>query len=412
MPAIVAFPTVVQEAVQEFADLFANEPQRRHFGEYLTGLIVARRKNVAAIQREFVEAADQSCLNRFFTDVEWDARQLNERRLAWLQQSPDTRYTERGVIALDNVLIDHSGKLIEDVGYFWDHAEQRHKIAHDDLFVNYTCPSGKHYPLEFRRFRKRDQCAATGDQFQNHGVLFRQLVDWVCERKIPGDFTFDCYFSSAENLNHIHAQPDQYGRPRAYVGDLKLNRKVDYRGRQWKLSELAASIPPDQRQELRRGDQRQWTFTCVVHLPEVQHAIRIVFVWHHRRDAAACKALGTNRTMWEVKRIVSVYRERWTGTETFHRDGKQELGMGDCQLRDGQGQTRHMYLVMLTYSLLMRQLQQPSAKEWALQRLTTIGQACRAILAETLRDTLTWALDQVAPNARKTQQIMQLLGLT
>ena len=196
------------------------------------------------------------------------------------------------------------------------------------------------------------------------------------------------------------------------MGDLKLNRKVDYRGRQWKLSELAASIPPDQRQELRRGDQRQWTFTCVVHLPEVQHAIRIVFVWHHRRDAAACKALGTTRTMWEVKRIISVYRERWTGTETFHRDGKQELGMGDCQLRDGQGQTRHMYLVMLTYSLLMRQLQQPSAKEWALQRLTTIGQACRAILAETLRDTLTWALDQVAPNARKTQQIMQLLGLT
>lgn len=32
------------------------------------------------------------------------------------------------------------------------------------------------------------------------------------------------------------------------------------------------------------------------------------------------------------------------------RDGKQELGMGDCQLRDGQGQTRHMYLVMFVNS--------------------------------------------------------------
>jgi hypothetical protein len=412
MPAIVEFPTIIQEAMQQFGDLFANDPQRRHFAEYLTGLIVARHKNVSAMQREFMDAADQSCLNRFLTDVAWDEQELNERRLAWLQQSPDTAYAERGVIALDNVLIDHSGKLIEDVGYFWDHAEQRHKIAHDYLFVNYTCPSGKHYPLEFCRFQKREQCEVTGEKFQDHGVLFRQLVDWVCERKIPGDFAFDCYFSSAENLNYIHAKRDQYDRPRAYVADLKMNRKVEYRGRQWKLSELAASIPPEQRQELRRGDRRQWTFTCVVHLPEVEHPVRVVFLWHHRHDLEACKMLGTNRTTWEVKRIVVVYRDRWTGTETFHRDGKQELGMGDCQLRDGQGQTRHMYLVMMTYSLLMRQLEQPCAKEWASKRLTTIGQACRAILMETLRDTLQWAFEQIMPNSRKTQHVMQLLGLT
>ena len=412
MPAIIEFPTLVREAMQQFGDLFANEPQRRHFGEYLTGLIVARHKNVAAIQREFVEASDQSCLNRFLTSVDWAERDLNEQRLAWLQQSADTRYVQRGVIALDNVLIDHSGKLIEDVGYFWDHAEQRHKIAHDYLFVNYTCPSGKHYPLEFRRFQKRDQCAATGDTFQDHGVLFRQLIDYVCERNIPGDFTFDCYFSSVENLNYLHAKQDQSGRPRAYVGDLKLNRKVDYRGRQWKLNELAASIAPEERRELRRGDERQWTFTCVVRIPEVNHPVRIVFIWHHRRDKEACKALGTNRTVWEVKRIILVYRDRWTGTETFHRDGKQELGMGDCQLRDGQGQTRHMYLVMLTYSLLMRELRQPSAKEWTLRRLTTIGQTCRAIIAETVRDTLRWAIDQLAPETHKTPEIMAILGLT
>ena len=98
-----------------------------------------------------------------------------------------------------------------------------------------------------------------------------------------------------------------------------------------------------------------------------------------------CKILVTNRITWEVSRIVRVYRHRWTGTETFHRDGKQQLGLGDCQLRDVQGQTRHMYLVMLAYSLLMRQLRQGRAKEWAFQRLMTIGEACRAMMKETLR---------------------------
>lgn len=45
-------------------------------------------------------------------------RNLNDRRLAWLQDNPKTRYSPRGVIAIDNTLVDHSGKLIEDVaGY-------------------------------------------------------------------------------------------------------------------------------------------------------------------------------------------------------------------------------------------------------------------------------------------------------
>lgn len=412
MPAIIQFPRIVQEAVELFGDVFGCEPQRQHFAEYLTGLITARHKNVSAIQREFAQAADQSCLNRYLTEAEWDVQKLNERRLAWLQESADTRYAERGVIALDNVLIDHEGELIADVGWFWDHADERYKIAHDYLFVNYTCPNGKHYPLEFRLFKKRDQCQANGQAFQDHGVLFRQLVDWVCARNIPGDFAFDCYFASVENLNHIHGKRDASGRPRGYVGDLKLNRKIEYRGREWHLQELAASIAPESRQASRRGDVRQWTFTCTAHLPGVHHKVRLVLIWKHRRDTSLRKVLVTNRLSWEVHRVLHVYRNRWTGTETFHRDGKQELGMGDCQLRSGQGQTRHMYLVMLTYSLLMNQLRQAGAKEWALERLTTIGQACRAVMNETLRSTLTWAVEQVAGKSKKLPEIMEKLGLT
>jgi hypothetical protein len=412
MPAIVEFPRVVGDEIERFADLFANEPQRRHFGEYLTGLMVARSKTVTGINAEFMSTTDQSCLNRFVTDAEWDVERLNARRLELLQEDPATRYANHGVIALDDVLVDHDGKLIEDVGWFWDHAEDRHKIAHDYLFANYVCPAGQHYPLEFRRFKKRDQCEATGEEFEDHGRLFRQLVDWVCDRQIPGDFTFDSYFSSAENLNHIHGKLDQRGDPRAYVGDLKTNRKLEVRGQAIRVDEWAASIPREERQELRRGDERQWYFTATVRLPQVKHPVRIVFLWRNRRDQTPAKALVTNRTRWEIKRILNTYRQRWTGTETFHRDGKQELGMGDCQLRSGQGQTRHMHLVMAAYSLLMRQLHNSRATKWALHRLTTIGQACRAVADETLRTTLQWAITQINEQSRKPQHVIAQLGLS
>ena len=53
MPGIVEFPKLVQDALARYGDLFANECQRRHFAEYLTGLFVAERKTVLGINAEF-----------------------------------------------------------------------------------------------------------------------------------------------------------------------------------------------------------------------------------------------------------------------------------------------------------------------------------------------------------------------
>ena len=41
MPAVFEFATIVKEALEEFSDVFANEPERTHFSEYLTGLLTA-----------------------------------------------------------------------------------------------------------------------------------------------------------------------------------------------------------------------------------------------------------------------------------------------------------------------------------------------------------------------------------
>jgi hypothetical protein len=412
MPGIVEFPKVVQGAMADYGEIFSNECQRRHFGEYLTGLMVAERKTVLGINGEFATTTDQSCLNRFLTSADWDVEVLNEQRLQELQKDPSTRYSDQGVIAIDNTLVDRDGLLIPDAGWYWDHAEERNKIAQDYLFANYVCTSGKHYPLEFRLFRKEEICKALEEPFRNHTLLCCDLVDWVCERQIPGDFTMDSYFTNAEILNHIHGKTDRGERSRGYVGDLKSNRKVEWKGKIIKVNEMAALIPASDRKEMRIGDKRQWYFTVTVKIPDVNHKVRIVILWRYRNEDQPFKILVTNRITWEVSRIVRVYRHRWTGTETFHRDGKQQLGLGDCQLRDVQGQTRHIYLVMLAYSLLMSQLRQGRAREWALQRLTTIGEACRAMLRENLRATLAWAIEQVVERERPMAHVINQLGLS
>ena len=144
---------------------------------------------------------DHSCLNRWLTEVSWDVKALNDRRLEWLQGDPKTRDSSRGVIAIENTLVDHTGELIADVGWFWDHANERYVIAHDDLISNSVCPSGAHYPMEWRRFKQRDACHQ--GEFKDHTALCIALINDAMARDIPGDFTFDSYFTSAKVLNHI-----------------------------------------------------------------------------------------------------------------------------------------------------------------------------------------------------------------
>jgi len=404
VPAIVEFPTIVKEAKKSYGDIFMNEPERNHFAEYLTGLMIASRKTVNGMVQEFADGPDQSCLNRWLTEVDWDVRALNDERLRQMQKDPSTRYHAQGVIAIDNVLVDHDGKLIEDVGKFWDHADKRYLIAHDYLIANYVCSSGKHYPLEFRRFKKRE-AIREHEAFKDHNELLRELVDWVVSEGIPGDLTWDCYFTNAKNMNHVHA------KDRVYVGDLKTNLKLNFQGKEMNAVEMAERIPLESRKPVMIGEEKQWYFTKTIRIPGVDHPVRIVLLWECWNSRELRKVLVTNRVMWEVTRILRVYLKRWRGTETFHRDGKQNLGMGDCQVRDGQGQTRHMYLVFLAYSLLMSELKQSRASEWALTKLSTIGEACRAVGRETYRRTITWVLDRVKEDQWTPNRIHAALGL-
>jgi len=383
----VDFPTIVQEALVIFGALFDTEPARRHFAEYLTGLIVAENKTVSGINRALALTTDQSCFNRWLTEVAWDVTALNDRRLAWLQPAPQTRYSGRGVIAIDKTLVTHEGKLIEDVGWFWDHADERHVIAHDSIISNDVCPSRAHDPIEWRRFQKRDTCPA--QECKDHPEWCIALMDDALKRGIPGAFTLDSSFPSAKGLNHLQS------KQAASVGDLQLHRKVVYAGREQKLQDVARPIPWEAKKPVRVGSRRYWYFSKHMRIPDVGHPVRVVLLWRERGDPEARKALVSHRLGWEVIRMIVVYRHRWTGTETFHRDGKPQRGLGDCQVRSGEGQTRHVSLVSAASSLLRRSLQQSRAQDWARRTLTTIGEACRAVKAETLERLIDWVVDKL-----------------
>jgi hypothetical protein len=242
--------------------------------------------------------------------------------------------------------------------------------------------------------------------FKSHTVLCCEWVDGVVERQIPGTFACDSYFTNAPICNHS-AQ-----HKRASVGDLTFNRQGWFRGTELRADAMAAQIPVGDRQKGTLGERTQWYFTKTIWLPEYTHAVRVGILWEHWNGKPPVKILITKQTHWDVTRVLRGYGQRWTGTETLHRDGKQPLGLGDCQLRSGEGQTRPLYLVLLVHSLLVAQLRQGRVRAWAHETLTTIGAACRAVMRETLGKTITWAIERATLEGWHPERIKAHLQLT
>ena len=417
---IIQPPTIVQEAINEvLAPLFKNTAQRKHIANYITGLMISENKTITGITDEMPNASDQSTLNRFLTEVEWDEKAMNQKRIEWLQQSEDTKFHPRGIIALDDVLLEKSGKLIPDSGIFWDHSEERFKHAQDLIIINYVHPhSGKHYPLEFRRFKKEGQCEWTGEEFRKMTTLAIELIDYCQENEVLGTFTFDSFYTCAPIQNHINSLKNSDETERGYVGDLKFNRLLTFKGVQQQSSAFAKTIPPEDRKPVTVDGKKQWYLSVCVKMPNIDHKVRVVILWKYKNDAEPRKILVTNKIHWHAERIIETYRGRWTGTETFHRDGKQELGLEDCQLRSSRGQTRHTYCVFLAYSLLVRQLDKTSLSDWAGVKLTTIGESCRALLKVSLRSLIEWVVEQMETamemgvnSKRRMDRVYRRLGL-
>jgi hypothetical protein len=150
---IVTPPTVVQNAMEDFiAAFFTNPPQRDHVANSVTDLSEQNHrgndKRTAECLRSVVFESPSKFHNNTHDRGGLGCAETNEERIKRLQQFDDMKFHDRGIIALDDVLLEKTGKHIKDSGTFGDHSEQRYVHAQDLMIINDVHPtSRKHYPL-------------------------------------------------------------------------------------------------------------------------------------------------------------------------------------------------------------------------------------------------------------------------
>lgn len=421
-------PPVVTNFAHYFRDMFANEPEFLHFQNYLTGLLVAQRKNFSQIAGCMIAGADYTNIDRFMNNPLWSGVELNNKRveLHYTESLVVSRRRKPGVLIIDDTLDEHVGSLFEHISRHYDHCDGSYKLARNPVTSHYQRGEVS-IPVDFRTYRSYDEVTGweehmkknfpdveipqkskernklkkkyekkllTADKefaekheaFKTKIKLAIELVEDAERRGLDFEVVlFDAWYLSPELVEVI----ERYKK--AWVSQLKSNRKIETRGlrlndsmgnrikfeeEEIKIEELVKLIPKSAYKEIKIDKETSyWAMSFVAKLRTLGE-VRLVISWADSSCEKTYAVLVTRQIHWEAKRIISIYCERFS-IEVFYKDAKQQLGFSDYQCRREETIGKHWYMVFCVYSLLrLDMLKTPAYQRWQ-RKLKTISVAAK-----------------------------------
>jgi len=117
---IVAFPTYIEEMSTEFAGLFRQGRQLNQFKRVVTAFPLAERCTIAHMNGLFTHHTNQSNLNRLVTESRWKIEDIIRIKIDMLN-----RVEGKGIVVIDDYLVEKYGKEIYGVDWHHDHAKGR-----------------------------------------------------------------------------------------------------------------------------------------------------------------------------------------------------------------------------------------------------------------------------------------------
>ena len=380
-------PEEVERYLQQYDDLLTRREQREHFRYYIAGLISeTHRKNVGQMMAKVVEGDYQSG-HHFLAEAPWSADALNERRVGLWQQGLQTRMRREGWF-----LQDDTGQERRKRGKSTPESETRLSGGTDGVAHQYIGNVGKtseglvfvstHYADTTKRLALKadlfwpEKAQARLPEKEQTSARQRDKIDialdqlhWVAdEKKVPGakpqGVVADAWYGSSPR--YVNAVNDTLKW--RYVVGIRRNRTLFIRlpGERGQPEHHAEEVIPFLKADaftavsVRRSNGQEDT-RWVAKL-QAQHRVKVKGLTHRtqvflcvddpsRIDPEEAQFLLTNDEQMSEAEVVQVYGLRnWE--EVFYRQGKDELGLDQCEVRHEERLLRHWVLVMVTWTML------------------------------------------------------------
>jgi SRSO17 transposase len=347
-------PEIFSARIQPYLKSFSRKSWRDCFLRYTLGLILTIRfRSISELARRLY-AGNIDSLHHFLCCSPWRLSDLRE-----IGQMGVTDYGKRSAkpirLIIDDTPIARNGKQIEGLGV---HHSAKGLIKGlcavtavvkiGSLVLNWTVLG----------YRPKRRCPA--GQFCSKVELALRIIEGASGLGPDVTVLMDAWYACKKILNRIAAANWRY------VAAIKSNRTVVLEGRKAPIRNLAQGPRLYKTVKLSKKRKVRVAKREVI-LPGIGRVL--VFITKLGKNV---KFLISNDLALSEVEAVRLYAERFC-IETFHRDIKQHLGLGELWMRSWQAVQKHWTLCAVAYNTL----QLWNAAFPARQRNKTFGQIIR-----------------------------------
>ena len=408
LEAIVQSHESLSKFLAAFREAFKNRPQYRHFQAYVVGLMIyLGSRNLAGLSRAIPDGRNPCSLYRFVAEMDWDMdhvervrwEMLNRRTRRALQAAARHGKPVPVFLAIDDSLVEKTGKQMEAVDYHYSHSAGKTVLGHVWV-TGHLVVLGQSYPVSWKLYRRQVTCEAMGIPFVSKPQLAQAIIQAF--EPLPKTTTYvltDSWYPSQDIL--------ELCRERGFhlISGVKSNRKFKTAGHDLQVKQWTQILPQEAFDfvMVNAAGYQVWSATGRL---SSGHGVKLVMN----------RVIGQQRWRYLVstdlsltpQRIIGHYLVRWE-VESFYRAAKQSLGWGDYQMRDLFAIERHVLLMMVAHAYLELQRQEALASAADVDTHVTLGDIQRELQSLSRRTEIAQVFD-LAQRGFPLQTIYQRLA--
>ncbi len=363
-----------------------SKPQFTHF-EHLTTCLSACE--IPSINRYAAfHTKSRSSLNRFLTESTWKVEDVKKV----YHQEVKGYLNPHSFLLIDDTLSHRPyAKAVEKANYHYDHTINGQSKGYS--MVTATAVTKNHIiPYDLLCYYREEDC--TDRQYRSKNTIAEEIISSTKNIKSIETVIFDSWYSN----DIVIGACKQAGKH--YITLLKSNRNVTFHQRKCAVDVLSQKKDLYPWEEFCHKDRkfRSQTYSVFIKsVGSVKLVISQLYDENEKKWGDKCYLIS-DMIEKSAQELVEEYLIR-SGIESFHREAKQNVGLEGYFLRNNRGIERYLFLVMLTYALLVLQCID-------LKESITIGQACEKKKIQVF----SWAMERAYEHPSEREFIFQAIA--